>query len=226
VSIAAPSRPKERQTMTVNMGPQHPATHGVLRIVVELDGEIVVKATPVVGYLHRGYEKLAEAKTFHQYIPYTDRLDYLAPLSNNVAYVMAVEKLLGIEATPRAQWIRVMCCELARISSHLLGVGTWALDIGAMSMFFYTFREREELYNLFEKLTGARLTTSYTRVGGLMADLPDGYLVQVKTFVDMLGRKIDDYERLLSQNRIWVRRTRDVGVISAEDAIDMGLTGP
>jgi NADH-quinone oxidoreductase subunit D len=198
----------------------------VLRILLELDGETVIKAVPIMGYLHRGYEKLAEAKTFHQYIPYTDRLDYLAPLCNNVAYALAVEKLLRVEAPPRAQWIRVLCCELARISSHLLGVGTWALDVGAMSMFFYTFREREEIYNLYERLTGARMTTSYTRIGGLMADLPDGFLPQVRKFIDGMGRKIDDYERLLSKNRIWVRRTRDIGVISAEEAIDMGLTGP
>lgn len=226
MTAAAPTAPPRHRTVTVSMGPQHPATHGVLQVLLELDGEIVVKATPVVGYLHRGYEKIAEAKTFHQFIPYTDRLDYLAPLSNNVAYALAVEKLLGIEAPPRAQWIRVLCCELARISSHLLGIGTWALDIGAMSVFFYTFREREELYNLFEALAGGRLTTSFSRVGGVAADLPDGYPEQVMAFVRMMGPKITDYERLLSKNRIWVRRTRDVGVISGADAIDCGLTGP
>lgn len=226
MTVAPPAPPTRRQTMTVSMGPQHPATHGVLQVMLELDGEVVVKAVPVVGYLHRGYEKIAEAKTFHQFIPYTDRLDYLAPLSNNVAYALAVEKLLGIEAPPRAQWIRVLCCELARISSHLLGIGTWALDIGAMSVFFYTFREREEIYNLYEKLTGARLTTSFSRIGGMAADLPDGFAGEVLKFVDMMGPKIDDYERLLTKNRIWIRRTRDVGVIPSADAIDAGLTGP
>lgn len=215
-----------QKTMTVNMGPQHPATHGVLRVILELDGEIVVKATPVMGYLHRGYEKISESKTFHQFIPYTDRLDYLAPLSNNTAYILAVEKLLGVEAPPRAQWIRVLTCELARISAHLLGIGTWALDIGAMSMFFYTFREREVIYNLYEMLTGARMTTSYTRIGGVMADLPDNFLTALRNFVAVMDGKINDYEKLLSKNRIWVRRTKDVGYISAEDAIDMCLTGP
>ena len=203
-----------------------PIAHGVLRILLELDGEIVIKAVPVMGYLHRGYEKIAEAKTFHQFIPYTDRLDYLAPLSNNVAYIAAVEKLLDVTPPKRAQWIRVLCCELARVSSHLLGVGTWALDVGAMSMFFYTFREREDIYNLYEKLTGARMTTSFTRIGGVMADLPDGFLQHVEKFVDSMWSKIDDYEKLLSKNRIWIKRTRDIGVISAADAIDMGLTGP
>ena len=223
---ATPEAGRRQQTMTVNMGPQHPSTHGVLRIILELDGEVVIKATPVAGYLHRGYEKIAEAKTFHQFIPYTDRLDYLAPLSNNVAYILAVEKLLGVEAPPRAQWIRVLVCELARISAHLLGVGTWALDIGAMSMFFYTFREREIIYNLYEMLTGARMTTSYTRIGGVMADVTPDFMTATRNFLGMLDGKIDDYERLLSKNRIWVRRTRDVGVISAEEAIDIGLTGP
>ncbi|HEX7878984.1 MAG TPA: NADH dehydrogenase (quinone) subunit D [Candidatus Eisenbacteria bacterium] len=212
--------------MTVNMGPQHPSTHGVLRINLELDGEIVVRAIPVAGYLHRGYEKIAESKTFHQYIPYTDRLDYLAPLSNNVSYILAVEKLLGITAPTRAQWIRVMVCELARISAHLLGVGTWALDLGAQSMFFYTFREREAIYNLYEKLTGARMTTSFTRVGGIMADLPDGFLDDLAGFIKQMMKKIDDYERLLTKNRIWIRRTRHIGVIGPAEAINIGLTGP
>jgi NADH-quinone oxidoreductase subunit D len=236
VNVTAPDKPttkttpsagtRQHQTMTVNMGPQHPSTHGVLRINLELDGEIVVRANPVCGYLHRGYEKIAESKTFHQYIPYTDRLDYLAPLSNNVAYILAVEKLIGIEAPPRAQWIRTMVCELARISAHLLGVGTWALDLGAQSVFFYTFREREAIYNLYEKLTGARMTTSFTRVGGIMADLPDGFLDDVRAFSKMMKRKIDDYERLLSKNRIWIRRTRGIGVISGAEAINIGMTGP
>lgn len=228
MSVAAPEREKtiRHQTMTVNMGPQHPATHGVLRIRLELDGEVVLKAVPVCGYLHRGYEKIAESKTWHQFIPYTDRLDYLASLSNNVAYILAVEKLVGVEAPTRAQWIRTLVCELSRVSSHLLGVGTWALDIGAMSMFFYTFRERETIYNLYEKLAGTRMTTSFTRIGGIMADLPDGFLDEVRAFIKPMYGKIDDYERLLTKNRIWIRRTRNVGTISAADAIDMGLTGP
>src|SRR6266704_3588543 len=167
--------PLAPETITLNMGPSHPSTHGVLRLVVELDGEVVKKVVPHVGYLHRGMEKIAESMTYHQFIPYTDRLDYLAPLSNNVAFVLSVEKLIGITVPPRAQVIRVLCCEIARISAHLLWLGTGALDLGAATVFFHTFRERETLYNIIEALTGARLSTSYTRVGGLMRDLPAGW---------------------------------------------------
>ena len=174
------------EKMVINMGPSHPATHGVLRLVLEMDGEIITKATPDVGYLHRGDEKIAENMHYNQFIPYTDRLDYLAPLANNVAYAMAVEKLMGWTLPPRGQAIRVLCCELARISSHLLGVGCFAMDCGAMTIFLYTFTEREKIYNLIEQLTGARFTTSYTRIGGMTRDLPDGFTSQLRAFLDQL----------------------------------------
>jgi NADH-quinone oxidoreductase subunit D len=212
--------------MVINMGPQHPSTHGVLRLLLELDGEKVVKCTPHLGYLHSGKEKIAEVKSFHQFIPYTDRLDYLAPMSNNVAYVQTVEKLLGIDIPPRAAYIRVLVAELARISSHLLAIGTMAMDVGAYTMFFHTFREREELYNLFEMLCGTRLTTSYTRIGGVDQDLPPGFMARCRTFVESFPAKVEEYDKLLTRNRIWIDRTRGVGVIDAEEAIDLGLTGP
>jgi NADH-quinone oxidoreductase subunit D len=212
--------------MVINMGPQHPSTHGVLRLLLELDGEKVVKCTPHLGYLHSGKEKIAEVKSFHQFIPYTDRLDYLAPMSNNVAYVQTVEKLLGIDIPPRAKYIRMLVAELARISSHLLAVGTMAMDVGAYTMFFHTFREREELYNLFEMLCGTRLTTSYTRIGGVDQDLPPGFIGRCRAFVESFPAKIEEYDKLLTRNRIWIDRTRGVGVIGAEEAIDLGLTGP
>jgi NADH-quinone oxidoreductase subunit D len=216
------------QKMILNMGPSHPATHGVLRIVLELDGEIITKAVPDIGYLHRGDEKIAENMTYNQFIPYTDRLDYLAPLSNNVAYVMAVEKLLGIEKaiTPRCQYIRVICCELARISAHLLGLGSFAMDVGALTVFLFTFTEREKIYDLIEALTGARFTTSYTRIGGLSRDLPPGWVAQCRKFLGEVVRNIDETEKLLSRNKIFVDRTRDIGIIPLEVAIDYGLTGP
>jgi NADH-quinone oxidoreductase subunit D len=214
--------------MVLNMGPSHPATHGVLRIVLELDGEIITKAAPDVGYLHRGDEKIAENMTYTQFIPYTDRLDYLAPLANNVAYALAVEKLLGIDRqlTPRCQYIRVICCELARISSHLLGMGAFALDIGAITIFLHTFTEREKIYNLCESLTGARFTTSYTRIGGLSRDLPPGWADQCRKFLNEVVVNFDETETFLTRNRIFVDRTQGVGVISKADAIDFGLTGP
>src|ERR1043165_9600494 len=216
------------EKMVLNMGPSHPATHGVLRIVLELDGEIITKASPEVGYLHRGDEKIAENMTYTQFIPYTDRLDYIAPLANNVAYALAVEKLMGIDQQlpARCQFIRVICCELARISSHLLGVGAWALDLGAMTVFLLTFTEREKIYNLCESLTGARFTTSYTRIGGLARDLPPGWCDAVRKFLNEVVVNIAEVETLLTRNKIWVDRTRDVGVISRADAIDYGLTGP
>jgi len=214
--------------MVLNMGPSHPSTHGVLRIRLELDGEIITKATPDVGYLHRGDEKIAENLTYTQFIPYTDRLDYLAPLANNVAYALAVEKLLGIDQQlpPRCQFIRVICCELARISSHLLGIGSYAMDVGAMTIFLHTFTEREKIHNLAEALTGARFTTSYTRIGGVSRDLPPGWVDQCRKFLSEVVVNIDETETFLTRNRIWVDRTRDVGLISKEDAIDYGLTGP
>jgi NADH-quinone oxidoreductase subunit D len=214
--------------MVLNMGPSHPSTHGVLRLVLELDGEKITRAVPDVGYLHRGDEKIAENMTYTQFIPYTDRLDYLAPLANNVAYALAVEKLLGIDRqlTPRCQYIRVICCELARISSHLLGVGCYAMDIGALTVFLHTFTEREKIYNLCEALTGARFTTSYTRIGGLARDLPPGWTDQCRQFLREVVVNLGEVEELLTRNRIWVDRTRGVGVLRREVAIDYALTGP
>lgn len=215
-----------QQTMTINMGPQHPSTHGVLRLVLELDGEIVVKITPHIGYLHRGVEKLAEHKTYHQFITLTDRLDYLAPMSNNLGYVLGVEKLLDLEIPKRAQYIRVLLCELTRISSHLLWLATHALDIGAMTVFFYCFREREAIYDIFELVAGARMNLSYVRIGGVARDLPDGFTEKVREFINIFPDKIRDYETLLTKNKIWMLRTQNVGVLSAKDAIDLGLSGP
>jgi len=216
------------ERMVLNMGPSHPATHGVLRIVLELDGEVITKADPDVGYLHRGDEKIAENMTYTQFIPYTDRLDYLAPLANNVAYALAVEKLLGIhdKLPPRCQYIRVMCCELARISAHLLGLGAFAMDAGAVTVFLLTFTEREKIYNLAEAASGARLTTSYTRIGGLSRDIPPNWCDQVRQFLKEFAVALAEVETLLTRNRIWVDRLRDVAVVSKEMAIDYGLSGP
>lgn len=214
--------------MVLNMGPSHPATHGVLRLILELDGEIITKADPDVGYLHRGDEKIAENMTYQQFIPYTDRLDYLAPLANNVAYALAVEKLLGIDKQlpPRCQFIRVICCELARIQAHLLGLGAFAMDVGALTVFLHTFTQRETIYNLCEALTGARFTTSYTRIGGLSRDVPEGWVHECRKFLDEVVVNFDESEKLLTRNRIFVDRTKGLGIISKEDAIDYGLTGP
>jgi len=232
-ALKAPARADELpdiqgEKMVLNMGPSHPATHGVLRIILELDGETITKAVPDVGYLHRGDEKIAENMTYTQFIPYTDRLDYLAPLANNVAYALAVEKLLGIEKQlpPRCQYIRVICCELARISSHLLGMGAFAMDVGAITVFLHTFTEREKIYNLCEALTGARFTTTYTRIGGVSRDTPPGWCAAVRKFLEEVVVNIDETETFLTRNRIWVDRTRDVGVISKADAIDYALSGP
>jgi NADH-quinone oxidoreductase subunit D len=214
------------EKLILNMGPSHPATHGVLRLILEMDGEVITKATPEIGYLHRGDEKIAEAMQYNQFIPYTDRLDYLAPLANNVAYALAVEKLMGWELPPRGRAIRVICCEMARISSHLLGLGCFAMDAGAMTVFLYTFTEREKIYNLSEQLTGARFTTSYTRIGGQTRDLPDGFVAQLRKFLKELGPVIDETDALLSRNRIFVDRTKDVGIITKEQAISYGLSGP
>ncbi len=216
------------EKMVLNMGPSHPATHGVLRIVLELDGEVITKADPDVGYLHRGDEKIAENMTYTQFIPYTDRLDYLSPLANNVAYALAVEKLLGIhdKLPPRCQYIRVMATELARISSRLLGGGACAMDTGAVTVFLLTFTEREKIYDLAEGLSGARLTTSYTRIGGVMRDLPAGWTDQCWQFLKEFDVALKEAHTLLTRNRIWVDRLRDLGVISKEMAIDYGLSGP
>src|SRR5471032_518126 len=188
--------------MVLNMGPSHPATHGVLRILLELDGEVITKADPDVGYLHRGDEKIAEHMTYTQFIPYTDRLDYLAPLANNVAYALAVEKLAKLEMPPRCQAIRVICCELARISSHLLGLGVFGMDAGAWTIFMYTFTQREKLYTLFEELTGARFTTSYTRIGGVARDMPEGWLGRVNKFCQEVLPVVDEVDKLLTRNKI------------------------
>jgi NADH-quinone oxidoreductase subunit D len=214
------------EKLTLNMGPSHPSTHGVLRILLELDGEIVTKAVPDIGYLHRGDEKIAENMTYNQFVPYTDRLDYLAPLASNVAYALAVEKLMGWTVPPRGQVIRVICCELARISAHLLGMGALAMDTGAMTFFLYAFTEREKIYNLIESLTGARFTTSYTRIGGQTRDLPPGWTKQCGDFAEQFKGKIDEFDSLLTRNKIFIDRNKGIGIISKEDAIDFGLTGP
>ncbi|MGZ4984649.1 MAG: NADH dehydrogenase (quinone) subunit D [Chthoniobacterales bacterium] len=214
------------EKMVLNMGPSHPATHGVLRLVLELDGEIITKATPDVGYLHRGDEKIAENMQYNQFVPYTDRLDYLAPLANNVAYALAVEKLMGWELPARGKAIRVICCELARIQAHLLGIGAMALDLGALTVFMYTFTEREKIYNMCETICGARFTTSYTRVGGQTRDLPDIFFPQLRKFLDEFLPVVDETDRLLTRNRIFVDRTRDIGVIQRDRAIAYGISGP
>jgi NADH-quinone oxidoreductase subunit D len=215
-----------QETMILNMGPQHPSTHGVLRIVLELDGEVVVRATPDIGFLHRGLEKLAENRTYHQCITLTDRLDYVAGMSNNLAYVLAVEKLLNLEIPPRAKAIRVLLCELQRIASHLFWLGTHAHDIGAMTPLFYALRERDEILFLFERVCGSRLTPSYFRIGGLAQDLPEGFEEKCREFTQTFPARVDDYETLLTQNKIWMKRTRGVGVISAAEAVNWGLSGP
>ena len=214
------------QNMILNIGPQHPATHGVLRIVVELDGEKIVKCTPHIGYLHTGFEKLGEYRTWNQNIPLTDRMDYLAPMMYNIGYAMAVEKLLGIDVTPRCKVIRVICMELNRILSHLIWVGTTGIDIGAFTPFLYTFQERERIYNLHEAYCGARMTTSVSRIGGMLADVPPGWLDGVREFVETFTPTLKEVDRLLTQNSIWIGRTQGVGAMNAEDAINHGLCGP
>lgn len=214
------------EKMVLNMGPSHPATHGVLRLVLELDGEVIVKATPDIGYLHRGDEKIAENMQYNQFVPYTDRLDYLAPLANNVAYALAVEKLMGWEVPPRGRAIRVICCELARIQAHLMGIGAMALDLGALTVFMYTFAEREKIYNLCEVISGARFTTSYTRVGGQIRDLSPSFFPQLEQFLDGFLPQLNEVDKLLTRNRIFVDRTRDIGVILKDRAIAYGISGP
>jgi NADH-quinone oxidoreductase subunit D len=216
----------DAERMSLSMGPSHPSTHGVLRVQLELDGETVLKADPVIGYLHRGEEKIAENMTYNQFVPYTDRLDYLAPLANNVAYAYAIEKLAGVVVPPRCQAIRVIVAELARVSSHLVGLGCFGMDCGAWTPFLYSFNEREKLYRLFEELTGARFTTSYTRIGGLARDLPDGWTDRVLAFCDQFLPILEETIAMLERNRIFVDRTTGIGVITKEDAIAYGLTGP
>lgn len=214
------------ETMTLNMGPQHPSTHGVLRLVLELDGEVIVKVTPHIGFLHRGVEKLAEHRTYHQILPLTDRLDYLAPMSNNLGYILAVEKLMGVEVPERAETIRIIMAELTRLESHLVWIACHALDIGAMTVFIYAFRERETVMEIYELISGARMTSNFFRVGGLSQDVPDEFVKKVGDFIDAMPGYLDQYEGLLTTNPIWLKRTVGNGVISAEDAIDIGLTGP
>ena len=224
----AAGAPPEFQTekMSLSMGPSHPSTHGVLRLQMELDGEILTKCDPVVGYLHRGDEKIAENMTYNQFVPYTDRLDYLAPLANNMAYAIAVERLAKLEVPARCQAIRVITAELARVSSHLMGLGAFGIDTGAWTVFMYCFTEREKLYKLFEELTGARFTTSYARIGGLQRDVPEGWTNNVNAFCDQFLPILDEILGLLTRNKIFMDRSVDIGIISKADAIAYGLTGP
>jgi NADH-quinone oxidoreductase subunit D len=223
-TIETPAGPA--QPMVLNMGPQHPSTHGVLRVILELDGEIVLSAKPVIGYLHTGIEKSCESKTYSQCITLTDRIDYLAPLSNNLGFCLAAEKILGLEVPKRAQYIRVLLTELTRITSHLVWLGTHAIDLGAMSVFLYTFREREEIMKIYEYVSGQRMMTSYFRIGGLALEPPPDWLDRVRRVVESLPGHVDEYEDLLTRNRIWLARTKGVGVLSAADAIAMGVSGP
>lgn len=211
--------------MLINIGPQHPATHGVLRLVLELDGETVIKCTPHIGYLHSSFEKLGEYRDWNQIVPLTDRMDYLAPLIYNCAYAMSVEKMMGVEVTERCKVVRVILMELDRIFSHLLWLGTTGIDLGAFTIFLYTFQERERIYNLHEAYTGARITTSATRIGGMMADLPVGWIEQLQEFMQTFPRTLDEVDTLLTNNGIWIGRTQDVGTINVEDAVNFGLSG-
>ena len=216
----------KEDVMVLNMGPQHPSTHGVLRVILKLDGEKIVDLDCDIGFLHRGIEKIAEHRSYTSAAPYMDRLDYIAAVSNNLAYIGAVEKLAGIQVPPKAQYVRVILTELTRIASHLLWLGTHAMDIGALTVFLYCFREREDVLNILEMTTGARLTTNAFRVGGLAADIPDGFAAKTRAFCDIIGGRIKEYEGLLSANRIWLARTRGIGAIPADDAIAIGLSGP
>ncbi|WP_303849553.1 NADH dehydrogenase (quinone) subunit D [Seleniivibrio woodruffii] len=214
------------EVITVNMGPQHPSTHGVLRLVVDIDGETIVNVEPDVGFLHRGTEKLAENRTYHQVIPLTDRLDYLSPLSNNLAYCLAVEKFFDVKIPERAEYLRVILAEMARVASHLVWVATHALDIGAMTVFLYAFREREEILDMFEVGTGQRMTSSWIRIGGIRADMPEDFFVRLKSFTDKFDSCVDLYENLLTNNRIWKMRTIGIGHLSDEDVQAYGTSGP
>ncbi len=218
--------PGQEERVILSMGPQHPSTHGVLRLVLELEGETVIRAKYDIGYLHTGFEKSFEIKTYSQGITLTDRMDYLAPLSNNLVFCLATEKLLALEIPAKAQWVRVLLTELTRIGSHLVWLGTHAIDLGAMSVFLYCFREREEVMKIFEMVSGQRMMTSYFRIGGLALEPPLGWLERVRKFIDKMPARIDEYEALLTKNPIWLRRTQGVGVLSAEDAIALGVSGP
>ncbi|WP_263351868.1 NADH dehydrogenase (quinone) subunit D [Acidicapsa acidisoli] len=214
------------QTMVLNMGPQHPSTHGVLRLVLEIDGEIVNRLYPEIGYLHTGIEKTCEAKFYQQVVPLTDRIDYLSPMHNNLCYCLAVEKLLELPIPDKAQWIRVLLSELTRLNSHLVWLGTHAMDIGALTVFLYTFREREDILRIFEHVSGQRMMTSYFRIGGLAMEPPIDFFDRVKAFIKTFPEKIDEYSNLLTGNPIFVNRLQNVGHLSAEDAIALGVTGP
>jgi NADH-quinone oxidoreductase subunit D len=218
--------PGQDRTMILNMGPQHPSTHGVLRVILEIDGENVVRIMPDIGYLHTGIEKTCEAKFYQQVVPLTDRIDYLCPLTNNLCYALAVEKLLGLEIPPKAQWLRVLLNELTRINSHLVWLGTHALDIGAMTVFLYCFREREDILRMFEMVSGQRMMTSYFRIGGIALEPPLGFFDFAKDFAARFPSKVDEYENLLTGNPIWGMRTKGVATITAEDAIALGASGP
>jgi NADH-quinone oxidoreductase subunit D len=234
VTLAQPESPAESpetpvprpRRMTLNMGPQHPSTHGVLRLLLELDGETIISAQPDIGYLHTGIEKEFEVKNYQQGVTLTDRIDYLAPLSNNLCYCLAAENLLGLEIPPMAQWQRVMLTELTRLNSHLVWLGTHAIDIGAMSVFLYCFREREDILRIFEMYSGQRMMTSYFRIGGLALEPPRGWQKRVEDFIDVFPSRVDEYEELLTNNRIWTGRTKGVGYLSLEDMLDLGITGP
>jgi NADH-quinone oxidoreductase subunit D len=224
--VPRPEEGSKDHTMVLNMGPQHPSTHGVLRVVLEIDGETVVKLVPDIGYLHTGIEKTCEAKFYQQVVPLTDRIDYLCPMTNNLCYCLAIEKLLQIEIPERAQWMRVLLNELTRLNSHLVWLGTHAMDIGALTVFLYTFREREEILRIFEHVSGQRMMTSYFRIGGLALDPPLDFFDSVQSLVNILPEKIDEYENLLTGNPIFINRLKNVGYLSAEDAIALGVTGP
>ncbi|MGA8026363.1 MAG: NADH dehydrogenase (quinone) subunit D [Bryobacteraceae bacterium] len=219
-------RPGTGRRMTLNMGPQHPSTHGVLRVVLDLDGETILKARPEIGYLHTGIEKQCEVKKYQQVVPLTDRVDYLANLSNNLCYALAVERLLKLEIPPMAQWMRVMLCEMTRVASHLVWLGTHAMDVGAMTVYFYTFREREEILKIFEMFSGQRMMTSYIRVGGLALEPPRGWHRVTAKAIEQLANGIDEYDRLLTANPIWMNRTKGVGALPVDVMIDLGVTGP
>ncbi|WP_415238450.1 NADH dehydrogenase (quinone) subunit D [Seleniivibrio woodruffii] len=214
------------EVITVNMGPQHPSTHGVLRLIVDIDGETIVNVEPDVGFLHRGTEKLAENRTYHQIIPLTDRLDYLSPLSNNLAYCLAVEKFFDVKIPERAEYLRVILAEMSRVASHLVWIATHALDIGAMTVFLYAFREREEILDMFEVATGQRMTSSWIRIGGLRADMPEDFFVRLKSFIERFDANVDTYENLLTNNRIWKMRTIGIGFLDAEETQAYGTSGP
>ncbi len=212
--------------VTLHMGPQHPSTHGVLHLILDIQGEKIIDVQPDIGYLHRGTEKIAESLLYHQFVPYTDRLDYMCAMSNNLAYVQAVEKLLGVEITERAKYIRVVSAELSRVAGHLLALGAWALDLGAMTILLYAMRDREIVLDIFEQLCGARMTLSYMRVGGVRYDFTDGVKESCQRLIDIMPKRLDEYEKILIGNRIWIQRNKNVGVISAEEAIALSLSGP